>query len=117
VEFAKKIMDTYGYNTTIIRNYDSYELETGELVTAEDVAMDSMGSLNTEELTKRVEEVHKHIDNVLYQSKLLANQKLSAERIAELNNILISLEKETVNLGATIADGEKTGVIKTETEY
>jgi metallo-beta-lactamase family protein len=117
VEFAKKIMDTYGYNTTIIRNYDSYELETGELVTAEDVAMNSMGSLNTEELTKRVEEVHKHIDNVLYQSKLLADRKLSAERIAELNNILISLEKETVNLGATIADGEKTGVIKTETEY
>ena len=117
VEFAKKIMDTYGYDTTIIRNYDSYELETGELITAEDVAMDSMGSLNTEELAKRVEEVHKHIDNALYQSKLLANQKLSAERIAELNNILISLEKETINLGATIADGEKTGVIKTETEY
>jgi metallo-beta-lactamase family protein len=117
VAFAQKIMDTYGYETTIIRSYASYELETGELVSAEDIAIDSMGHLNTEELANRVEEVHKHIDNVLYQSKLLAGQNLSAERIAELNNILISLEKETVNLGATIADGDRAGDIKIETEY
>ena len=117
VVFSQKIMDTYGYETTIIRNYASYELESGELVTAEDIAIDSMDNLHTEELAKRVEEVHKHLENVLYQSKLLANKKLSAERIAELNNILISLEKETVNLGATIADGEGTSDIKIETEY
>jgi metallo-beta-lactamase family protein len=115
--FAQKIMDTYGYKTTIIRNYASYELETGELVSAEDIAIDSMGHLNTDELAKRVEEVHKHIENVLYQSKLLTSQKLSAKRIAELNNILISLEKETVNLGATIADGDREDYIKIETEY
>jgi hypothetical protein len=32
---------------------------------------------------------------------------MTAEQAAKLGNILISLEKETVNLGATIADDEK----------
>jgi hypothetical protein len=52
--------------------------------------------------------VHKNLENALNQSKLLVGQKLSAERTAELNNILISLEKETLNLGATIVDGDRT---------
>jgi len=115
--FAQKIKETYGYDTTIIRDYSSYELETGELVTAEGVAADSMDNLHKEELAKRVEEVHKHLENVLYQSKLLAAQNLSAERVAALNNILLSLEKETVNLGATLIDGEQSEDIKIETEY
>jgi len=117
VEYAKKIKDTYGYDTTIITECSSYELETGELVSAESVAVDSMDNLHPEELAKRVEEVHKHLENVLYQSKMLAGQNLSAERVSALNNILLSLEKDTVNLGATLIDEEQTGDIKTETEY
>lgn len=117
VEFAQKIKETYGYDTTIIRDYASYELETGVLVTPEAIAVDSMDKVDADQLAKRVEDVHKEIESVLYQSKLLAGKKLSAERIAALNNILLSLEKETVNLGATIADGERTSDIKTETEY
>jgi metallo-beta-lactamase family protein len=115
--FAQKIKETFGYDATIITECSSYELEHGELVSAEAIAMDAMDSNHTEELAKRVEEVHKHIENVLYQSKLLAGQKLSAKRMAELNNLLIALEKETVNLGATIADGDEAADIKIETEY
>jgi metallo-beta-lactamase family protein len=117
VTFANKIKETFGYDTTIIRDYVSYELETGELVSAEGIATDALDNQQVEELAKRMEEVHKEMESVLYQSKLLAGKKLSAERITALNNILLSLEKEAVNLSATIADGEKTGVIKTETEY
>jgi metallo-beta-lactamase family protein len=117
VTFANKIKETFGYDTTIIRDYVSYELETGELVSAEGIATDALDNQQVEELAKRVEDVHKDLESVLYQSKLLAGKKLSAERITALNNILLSLEKEAVNLGATIADGEKTGVIKIETEY
>jgi len=117
VVFAQKIKETYGYDTTIIRDYSSYELETGELVTPEGVASDALGAETTDELVKRVEDVHKELESVLYQSKMLAGTKLTAERAAALSNILISLEKETVNLGATIADGDHTVDIKSETEY
>jgi metallo-beta-lactamase family protein len=117
VDFAKKIMETFGYETTIIKECSTYELETGELVTAEDVARDYLDNEQTAELSKRVEDVHKKLESVLYQSKLLSDKKMSAERAAKLTNILLSLEKETVNLGASIADGEETGDIKTETEY
>lgn len=117
VTFAQKIMETYGYETTIIRDYASYELETGELVSAEGIAMDSLDDQHAEEMIKRVENVHEMLESVLYQSKLLAGEKVSAERAAALNNILISLEKDAVNLGAAVADGEGTRDIKTETEY
>lgn len=115
--FSQKIKETFGYDSTIIRDYSSYELETGELLTAESVAVDALDYLHSEELAKRVEEVHKHLENALYQTKMLAGQNLSAERVAALNNILLSLEKDTVNLGATIIDDEKTEDIKIETEY
>ena len=115
--FAQKIKETFGYDATIIQECSSYELETGELVSAEAIAQDVLDNNHTEELAKRVDEVHKHLENVLYQSKLLAGQKLSAKRMAQLNNLLISLEKETVNLGATIADGDEVDDIKIETEY
>ena len=109
VEFARKIKEVYGYDTTIIRDYSTYELETGELVTAEGIAGDSMDYEQADEFVKRMEDVHKELESVMYQSKLLAGKKLSAERISELSNILISLEKDTVNLGATIADGDRAG--------
>lgn len=117
VEFARKIKEVYGYDTTIIHDYSIYELETGELVTPEGVATNAMENEDADQLAKRVEEVHKELESVLYQSKLLAGKKMSAERISQLNNILIALEKETVNLGATMADGENTSDIKIETEY
>ncbi len=104
--FAQKIKETLGYDTTIIHGYSLYELETGELVSSEGIATDAMDNQQPDELVSRVEDVHKTLESILYQSRLLADKKLSAERIAQLNNILISLEKDTLNLGATIADGE-----------
>ena len=110
-DFAKKIKETIGYDTTVIRDYSTYELETGVLVTAESIASDAMGHKQQDALIARVEEVHKDLESILYQSRLLADQQMSAERIAEINNVLIALEKETVNLGSTIADGQRAGDI------
>lgn len=121
--FSRSIRDVYGYENMIVRGYDTFELETGELLTGEKIAEDAIQLEATETFADRVSDVHQALESVLYQTRLMEGRRVSAEKLAELNNLLLALEKESLNLGAALAEdpnraplGDGEG-IKIETEY
>lgn len=127
--FSRSIRDTYGYDSLIVRHCDTYELETGELLTVDHIADDAIRTEATESFTERVGSVHEALESVLYQTQLLNGRRLPADKLVALNNILLALEKESVNLGAALAEDPDQAVpepvhgksrpvdIKIETEY
>ena len=70
---------------------------------------------SVEIIRKRIADVHSELESVLFQSnQLLDGDKASPERLAELNNLLLELEKNTLNLGSTITKEERERQIVTE---
>ena len=55
------------------------------------------------EIKKNIASVHNALENILYNTHLAMSSDLTPEQITEINNILISLEKNTYSLGAVMS--------------
>ena len=61
-----------------------------------------------EELTalrKRLADVHHRINHLLYTTTLATDDSMSEEWIQRITDAVMSLEKDTINLGAAVSDG------------
>ena len=68
LDFAKLIHDKLGYEPVVIMQNSEFELETGELLSKEDVITDVMDD----------------------------------EKLQQINNLILEIEKASVNLGSSI---------------
>ena len=51
--------------------------------------------------------MHKTLDNVLYNTNETVETTVSAEKLAEIKNLVASLEKDVINLGSTITKEDR----------
>ena len=51
-------------------------------------------------------DIHRRIEDILYNTKLAVGQDISPEKLSKINNMVLELEKSTMNLGAEVSDGE-----------
>lgn len=113
--FADYVEAHLGYRPTVVHGVSEYELETANELTREEAKRDIIDVKAVEIIRKRIADVHSELESVLFQSnQLLDGDKASPERLAELNNLLLELEKNTLNLGSTITKEERERQIVTE---
>ena len=75
---------------------------------AEDEALKEFTSPEQiDELKLRLQEMHKTLDNVLYNTNETVETTVSAEKLAEIKNLVASLEKDVINLGSTITKEDR----------
>jgi metallo-beta-lactamase family protein len=112
--FADYVEEHLGYRPVVVPGVSEFELETANVLSRTDAPRDIIDIEAVENIRKRIADVHTELESVLYQSnQLLDGDKASPERIAELNNLLLELEKSTLNLGSTITKEEREGQITT----
>ncbi len=102
MDFAKLVKDTYGYDTIVLHSNSEFELETGELLSQEEVIRDALSADDLDRLTGKMEDIESDIDAILAKAKDAIGGEVSAEKLKEINNILLELEKATINLGSTV---------------
>jgi len=66
------------------------------------VAAAVMTPEKTAEIRARISQVHENLDGILFNAKQALEEDMTPERVAAINNILLALEKETLNLGSTV---------------
>jgi metallo-beta-lactamase family protein len=66
-------------------------------------AIDEETLNNTRE---NLSEIHRRIEDILYNARLVVVDEITPEKLAKINNIVLELEKSTINLGAEVADGK-----------
>ena len=54
-----------------------------------------------------ISDIHSRIEDILYNANLALEDDISTERLAKINNIVLELEKSTINLGAAISEEDR----------
>jgi len=104
--FAYAVKDELGYECTIVEDVSEYNLEQGELVAAEALR----GAIGAKEQMLKIKEklanVRNEIGAVLKNTNRLIADKLPEEKVIEISNLALELEKAAIKLGAAVADQE-----------
>lgn len=109
--FAETVEKELGYHPIVVKGNSEYVLEKDEIVSMdqameEEVDEEMLGSLRT-----NLFDIHRRIEDILYNTKLAVGEDMSPKELTEINNMVLELEKSTINLGAAVSDleDEKTG--------
>lgn len=101
-DFAAKVKETLGYDPVIISANSEFDLPTGTLLSKENVAEDLMDDEDMENLKSKIESIQSELGNILENAKGVVDKKASAEKLQQINNIVLELEKASINLGSSI---------------
>lgn len=102
--FAETVKKELGFTPIVVQGNSEFILEKNEIVNKEDALRDAMDSEALAEIKKNISDIHRRLEGILYNTHLAVNETLSPEKMAEINNIVLQLEKYSVNLGSAVTE-------------
>jgi len=102
-EFAKDVKLVLGYDCTIVEGDTEFTLTKQDVISIDEMKKELVSPEAIFEIKKNIASVHNALENILYNTHLAMSSDLTPEQITEINNILISLEKNTYSLGAVMS--------------
>ncbi|MCQ4635546.1 MBL fold metallo-hydrolase [Anaerovorax odorimutans] len=109
-DFAKTVKEKLGYEPIVVSGNSEFVLEKDEIVNREQAMQDAMDSEALESIKKNISDIHRRLEGILYNTHLAVSEKLSPEKMAEINNIILELEKYSVNLGSAVTEEDNNHV-------
>lgn len=106
IDFASLIKEKFGYNSSPLFANSEFELETGELISRDEIIMEVIDEEGLSNLKDKIDDIEIDIQNILNRTKGKVSDSISPERLAQINNIVLELEKASINLGSTITKEE-----------
>lgn len=106
-DFAKIVEEQLGYHPTVVYGNSEFILEKDEIISREEVMEDAVDEEALNNLRKNLFEIHRGIEDILYNAKLAVGQNVSKEKLAKINNMVLELEKSTINLGSAVSEAQE----------
>ena len=100
--FAYTLKEKLGYDPVVVREVSEFELETADLLEIEETNTQGVDKDEISNLRARIWRVHDTLENVLYNSSLIATDDIDPEKFNNIKNVVIDLEKNAVNLGSKL---------------
>ena len=101
-DFAAKIKEVYGYEPTVIHSNSEFDLPSGTCLSKDEVTRDLMDDEDIENLKKKIVSIRSELDNILGTAQGVVDNQVSAQKLQQINNIVLELEKASINLGSSI---------------
>lgn len=110
-DFAALVKEKLGYDCIVIDDVSEFALEKETMLTKKDVMASIVEKERFINIKSKIAEIHDDLERILYNTELAVNGTLTPERMAQINNIVLDLEKSTLNLGSVITteDGNEQG--------
>ena len=102
--FAEYVKENLGYDPIVVRGNSEFILENDELINKEEALKDAMDNEAIEITKNKIADIHRRLETILYNTSLAANTELTPEKLAEINNLVMELEKSSVNLGVAVGE-------------
>ncbi len=93
-DFAHKIKEQFGYDAVVVQGNSEFELETGRMLSKEDVIRDAIDD--------EAIEVQNSLIGVLETTTSAVGGQISPEKLQRINNLVLELEKASLNLGSSV---------------
>ena len=103
-EFAETVKAKLGYEPVVVRGNTEFHLEKDEIVNLEQAMADAVDEETLSNTRNNLADIHRRIEGILYNANLAVGGEISPEKLAEINNIVLELEKSTINLGAAVSE-------------
>ena len=102
--FAEYVKENLGYEPIVVRGNSEFVLEHDELINKEEALKDAMDSEALELTKNKIADIHRRLETILYNTSLAAGAEVTPEKLAEINNLVMELEKSSVNLGVAVSE-------------
>ena len=102
--FAYTVREKLGYDPVVITDISEFELETATMISMEETIKDVMEAESIDSLKLRVAGVQDILNAMLKTPEAVTDKEVSAEKLSEIKNLIVQLEKDAVNLGSAITD-------------
>lgn len=106
-DFAKTVHDKLGYNPIVVQGNSEFTLEKDEIVDKKEIINDAFDEEAINNTRNTLSDIHRRIEDILYNANLAVGEELSPEKLVKINNIVMELEKSTINLGSAVSDNEE----------
>lgn len=106
IDFAETVKKELGYDCIVVDGFDEYELKNDVVLTKHETLS---GIADEEEVSKmkdKLSNIHNELEKILYTTQLAFDSQLKPEQIIEIKNMVLELEKNTLNLGSTVTKGK-----------
>ncbi len=100
-DLARSIREVYGYDCIDVQQVSEYILSKSGAVTREDSESRIVSPESLWKIKKRIHSLRDELETVLYNTHLAVNS-LSPEQVAEINNLVLELDKNILNLGSAV---------------
>ena len=101
IDFAAKVKEVFGYEPIVVNGNTEYELETGEVLSREEVLREALDQEDIEKLKDKLATLKSELDTVISSAEDVVSKQISLAKLAQINNIVQELEKASLNLGAS----------------
>ena len=102
VALGGSIRERLGYDPVVVTGVSEFELKKTEIVSKEEIYEDAIDNEAVEATKQRIIEIHDQIENLLYNTGLVMGEKISPEKMSRINDLVLALQKDSLNLGSVI---------------
>ncbi|MDD2217757.1 MAG: MBL fold metallo-hydrolase [Eubacteriales bacterium] len=107
LDFAETIKKQLGYEATVIENISEYALEEGELLSIDEARAERIDETMLQGIKDKISDINVNLQTLLYNTHLVFGDNLPYEKIMEINNILLEIEKSSLNLGSIVTSEDR----------
>ena len=105
--FADTVRKELGYEPVVVTGNSEFVLEKDEIVNMEQAMKEAADEETRIRAKNNLADIHGRIEDILYNANLALEDDISPQRLAKINNIVLELEKSTINLGAALSEEDR----------
>ena len=105
--FAYTVKEKRGYDPIVVTEQSEYVLEKDEIVDSRIIENDGLQEEIISNTQDTLTDIHSRIEDILYNAKLAVGKDISPAKMTKINNLVMELEKSTINLGAVINEEDR----------
>lgn len=101
-DFAASMKAELGYEPIVVRGNSEFVLEKDEIVNMQQAMADAVDSESIAKTKNNLADIQRRLEDVLTNAAIAVDDDMDPEKLARISNIVLELEKATINLGAEI---------------
>ncbi len=103
-DFAETVRKRLGYDPVVVKGNSEFVLEKDEIVSETQAMDDAVDAETVNNIRHNLLAIHRRTEDILYNANLALGGKISKEKLSQINNMVLELEKSTINLGSAVSD-------------
>lgn len=102
--FAATVKHVLGYDCTVIEDVSEFNLDDDVMLKVEDLHNRIASEEQLLKVRNKLYQIHEEIGNIFYNTHLAVDSGMTEKSIKEINNIILELEKKSIQLGTAVSN-------------